>query len=191
MPSRKPAGPWDAARLVPVVRGCHMYEPAPLEPGVRFFVLMLERLGCTTLFSCEGHPDGFYVSFQGPPEVARAVEACGFLTVSLHGAGYRLSLDWGELHARRTGVAWTARRRNRSLRLAASALVDRLGPLDAAPGPPPGPGAIEALIDAATVAAYTCDEPALLRKAQDAAAALERLRAEAPASSLHAAREFG
>ena len=30
-----------------------------LDPEVNFFILTLERLGCTTHFSCAGHPKGF------------------------------------------------------------------------------------------------------------------------------------
>jgi hypothetical protein len=41
-----------------------------LEPGVEFFVLMLEQLGAVTEFSCEGHPHGFYIMFHGPYELA-------------------------------------------------------------------------------------------------------------------------
>jgi hypothetical protein len=36
-------------------------EGEELEPGVKFFVLMLEKLGCKTYASCEGHPNGFYI----------------------------------------------------------------------------------------------------------------------------------
>jgi hypothetical protein len=37
-----------------------------LEPKVIYFVLQLEKIGCTPLFSCEGHPHNFYIVFKGP-----------------------------------------------------------------------------------------------------------------------------
>jgi hypothetical protein len=54
-----------------------------LEPGVNFFVLMLEQLGCKTFFSCEGHPEGFYVVFESDYSTAYRVAACGYFTVEI------------------------------------------------------------------------------------------------------------
>ena len=48
------------------MRGYRGYAPADLEPGVKFFVLMLEQAGCETMYSCEGHPGGFYIVFRAP-----------------------------------------------------------------------------------------------------------------------------
>jgi hypothetical protein len=43
-----PDGPWRQATALPVIRGTHPCPPADLEPGVTFFVLMLEQLSCHT-----------------------------------------------------------------------------------------------------------------------------------------------
>lgn len=56
-----------------------------LERGVNFFVLMLEKLGGKTQFSCEGHPNGFYVLFTGSYTLAKRIKACGFFTVEIEG----------------------------------------------------------------------------------------------------------
>jgi hypothetical protein len=65
----KEPNPWDAAKSVPVIRGHY-----DLEAGVKFFVLMLEKLGAVTEFSCEGHPHGFYITFEAPYELAWRLE---------------------------------------------------------------------------------------------------------------------
>jgi hypothetical protein len=97
MPRRK--NPWDAAKSRTVIRGNHLYDPGPIEPGVKFFVLMLEQLGCTTVWSCEGHPAGFHITFRGPPEIARAIVMCGYFAVAIEDDitangrnGYQLNL---------------------------------------------------------------------------------------------------
>jgi hypothetical protein len=56
-----------------------------LERGVNFFVLMLEKLGGKTQFSCEGHPNGFYVLFTGSYALAKRIKNCGFFTVEIEG----------------------------------------------------------------------------------------------------------
>jgi len=75
--------PWDRAKKIKVLRSAPGYPLADLEPGVKFFVLMLEQLGATTLYSCEGHPRGFYVMFTAPYETALHVSACGYFTVEI------------------------------------------------------------------------------------------------------------
>jgi hypothetical protein len=86
----KEPNPWDAAKSVPVIRGHY-----DLEAGVKFFVLMLEKLGAVTEFSCEGHPHGFYITFEAPYELAWRLERCGYFTleVTRRYGGWRLSLD--------------------------------------------------------------------------------------------------
>src|ERR1700712_3731790 len=75
---RKLQNPWDAAQSADVIRhDAETNEDTPLEPGVNFFVLMLEKLGATTRFSCEGHPEGFYVVFESAPELARSITHAG------------------------------------------------------------------------------------------------------------------
>src|SRR4051812_18125423 len=62
---KKRQNPWDSVQGAVLIRhDTETGEDTPLEAGVNFFVLMLEQLGATTRFSCEGHPDGFYVVFQ-------------------------------------------------------------------------------------------------------------------------------
>jgi hypothetical protein len=74
---------WKEAQELPVVRGCPPYLPEDLEPGVKFFVLALEQMGCTTYYSCEGHPTGFYIVFSGEYETALAVARVGCLSVEV------------------------------------------------------------------------------------------------------------
>ena len=59
-----------------------------LEPGVNFFVLMLEKLGCKTYFSCEGHPCSFYVAFSAPYKTALKIQECGYFSVEVQGKNY-------------------------------------------------------------------------------------------------------
>jgi hypothetical protein len=59
-----------------------------LDPGVNFFVLALEGMGFTTHFSCEGHPDGFYVTFRGSYAQVLRLHAIGYFEVQVEGRGY-------------------------------------------------------------------------------------------------------
>ena len=62
-------------------------EGKRIDPGVNFFVLMLQAMGCKTRFSCEGHPEGFYVSFKANLTQARFIHTMGFFTVEMeHGS---------------------------------------------------------------------------------------------------------
>lgn len=79
--------PWDAAKEIEVLRASGAYPLADLEPGVKFFVLMLEQLGATTLYSCEGHPEGFYIVFFAPYEIALRISNCGYFTVEIESSG--------------------------------------------------------------------------------------------------------
>jgi hypothetical protein len=83
MNATKNLSSWDHAGRLDVVRGNSHDEPANLEPGVKFFVLMIEQLGGKTLYSCEGHPDGFYVTFQAPHALALRIARPGYLDVSI------------------------------------------------------------------------------------------------------------
>lgn len=66
--------PWDQARKLTLMRGYESeeitYPVSKMEPGVNFFILALEELGAKTRFSCEGHPCGFYIAFEGSYELA-------------------------------------------------------------------------------------------------------------------------
>jgi hypothetical protein len=123
--------PWDRAKRLEVVRGNAPYPPGPLEDGVKFFVLQLEQLGCTTLYSCEGHPAGFYIMFRGPEPTARAVARCGFFRVELSDEEdtyvMRLHGDWAYVAAK--GEARGEAERVRCLRWAAAAWVNAFGEL--------------------------------------------------------------
>lgn len=48
---------WDDAKELKIMRGspCGLYPISCLDKGVNYFVLALEKLGCKTLYSCEGH----------------------------------------------------------------------------------------------------------------------------------------
>jgi hypothetical protein len=46
---------------------------------------MLEKLGAVTMFSCEGHPEGFYIMFAAPLEVAHDIFCAGYFGVELAG----------------------------------------------------------------------------------------------------------
>jgi hypothetical protein len=127
----RPRNPWDRAKRLEVVRGNFPYPPGPLEDGVKFFVLMLEQLGCTTLFSCEGHPTGFYVMFRGPLAVARAVARCGFFRVELDDGEdtYVMRLQGDSVYTAVRGEARGEEERIRCLRWAATAWVGAFGEL--------------------------------------------------------------
>src|SRR5277367_5134248 len=75
--------PWDAAKKFRVLRSAPGYPMKDLEPGVKFFVLMLEQLGATTHYSCEGHPQGFYITFSCPYETALRIRECGYFRVEI------------------------------------------------------------------------------------------------------------
>lgn len=54
-----------------------------IDAGVNLFVLLLEKLGADTHYSCEGHPGGFYVVFAAPLSLAQKIAGCGYFTVEL------------------------------------------------------------------------------------------------------------
>lgn len=56
-----------------------------IDRGVNYFVLALEQLGAQPEYSCEGHPNSFYVLFSAPQSVAEAIRARGFFAVELEG----------------------------------------------------------------------------------------------------------
>ena len=90
-----------------------------IEPGVAYFVDALEQLGAHPEFSCEGHPQGFYVCFRAPYKLARKVAAAGFLSVELARDGrWIISLlgnEWGH------GATFSRKVRNGILRMAVDA----------------------------------------------------------------------
>lgn len=79
---------WDYACAFDVIRKPPkhpFFEAEKIDPGANYFVLMLEQLGAVPHFSCEGHPNGFYVVFEAPMALANRVRACGYFSVELEG----------------------------------------------------------------------------------------------------------
>lgn len=118
---------WDYAVSFPLRRcsPCGLYDEE-LDRGVNFFVLMLEQLGATTEYSCEGHPyenepGQFYIVFNAPLKLARAIQACGYFRVEIERLG-RWSL--------RTEIEFPGRNYDyRLLKMAARAWEKNFGPL--------------------------------------------------------------
>jgi hypothetical protein len=83
-----------------------------LDPGVNFFVEALEAAGATTQFSCEGHPNGFYVAFFSDYDLALRVHAAGFFEIEFVHVGYwciRLkTLSTEDDFAKRRALNWAA-----------------------------------------------------------------------------------
>ena len=123
--------PWEAARALQVIRGNSTLPPRPIDPGVNFFVLMLEQLGARTIDTCEGHPDGFYIVFCGPYELARRIARLDNFDVKLQEDNwFHLSLDFA--YRRDGGIAtWTDERRVAWLAGAAEDWTREFGPLKA------------------------------------------------------------
>jgi len=69
---------WDQAAALQVFRGGEK-----LDPGANYFVLMFDQMGLPTRFSCEGHPDGFYVTFFAPYAKALAINRVGYFSVEI------------------------------------------------------------------------------------------------------------
>ena len=81
---------WAAAKKIKLIRSGPdglIYQNETLEPGVNFFVLALEQLGAQTEYSCEGHPNGFYIMFNAPLCTAQKIRNCGYFNVELEPAG--------------------------------------------------------------------------------------------------------
>ena len=116
--------PWDKARrttqgkyLRSLVRP-NGYPDHPLEKldrGVNYFVEKLESLGIKTEWSCEGHPNGFYIVFWGSLNMALDIRACGFFSVELEGAvngcakwALRINHPFGSEAEKRQCLRWAA-----------------------------------------------------------------------------------
>jgi hypothetical protein len=78
---------WVAAARLKLYRDspCGTYTGL-IESGVNYFVLALEQLGAVTQYSCEGHPNNFYLMFSAPQNVAEEIKACGFFVIELEGS---------------------------------------------------------------------------------------------------------
>lgn len=74
---------WDQAGQLEIRRGNEK-----LDPGVNYFVAKLDELGVITCFSCEGHPNGFYVFFGGAYEQALRIRGAGYFSVEVEGENH-------------------------------------------------------------------------------------------------------
>jgi hypothetical protein len=109
---------WDDTADLEVWRGGEK-----LDPGVNYFVLMLDQMGLRTTFSCEGHPDGFYIMFYAPYNEAVELRAAGYFTVGVEGQDYwSIRRTFAEIQPESNPVD--------ALRWAAQAWEARFGPLD-------------------------------------------------------------
>ena len=134
---------WDECRKFtlwrPQMMGHPEVEVVKIDPGVNYFILMLEQLGCHTVFSCEGHPRGFYITFVSHYKTALKIQGCGYFTVSIAGEAYwridhneddidcMIGGDGVRPHRLRRKFGW--RTRAQTLRWAAAAWEKGLGPL--------------------------------------------------------------
>jgi hypothetical protein len=110
--------PWDraAATVLTRVSGLPGRGEESLDTGVNFFVLALEGLGAKPRFSCEGHPRGFYITFDASYELALEIRKAGYFAVELEGLDYwSLRRTSGELFLKR----YTEKNKVDSLRSAA------------------------------------------------------------------------
>lgn len=65
---------WDASRRERRVVD-YMGSPSLIDPGCNLVLDLVTEAGCTTRYSCEGHPWGAYLGFDGPPVARDAVVA--------------------------------------------------------------------------------------------------------------------
>lgn len=109
---------WDDASELEIYRGGEK-----LDPGVNYFVLMLDQIGLPTHYSCEGHPGGFYITFNASYEQALAIKQVGYVSVEIEGEDY-----WSiRNHIDYTG---SPRQKVDAMRWAAKAWESKFGPLD-------------------------------------------------------------
>lgn len=128
---------WDEAAALSVWRVDPISgESVKLDPGVNYFVLMLEQLGLQTSFSCEGHPGGFYITFRGPYEAALAISQAGYFSVEIEEhknywsmrkhLRYETDAETGRKLSKQEAYKWTVD----GFRWAAEAWEAKFGPLD-------------------------------------------------------------
>lgn len=128
---------WDKAAALSVWRIDPLSgEPVELDPGVNYFVLMLDQMGLTTFFSCEGHPGDFYITFEGPYEAALAIHDAGHFNVEVEKRQNYWSLrkhlryDIDPTTGRKLSKQEADKSRVDGFRWAAKAWEEKLGPLD-------------------------------------------------------------
>ena len=109
---------WDQAASIDLYRGGEK-----LDAGANYFVLMLDQMGLPTHYSCEGHPNGFYVTFEASYEAALKIKNAGYFAVEIEGQTY-----WSiRNHMNYMG---SEREKIDAMRWAAAAWEQRFGPLD-------------------------------------------------------------
>jgi hypothetical protein len=109
---------WDEAYKLKIYRGGEL-----IDPGVNYFVLMLDQMGLATHFSCEGHPNGFYIAFSASYGEALAISDAGYFTVEIEREDYWILRN-------STNYTGSPREKIDAMRFAAEAWEKRFGPLD-------------------------------------------------------------
>jgi hypothetical protein len=87
---------------------------------------MLEQIGASPQYSCEGHPDGFYVLFSAPIDIAVDVRNCGYFNVELEGEAHSCEHLWS---IRLNHEKLTDNERQNILRWAANKWASKFGPI--------------------------------------------------------------
>ena len=74
---------WKKARKLKLIRSspCGLYQNQTLDKGVNYFILALEKIGCKTYYSCEGHfnrkhyiPE-FYIMFYAVDKAIKLIRS--------------------------------------------------------------------------------------------------------------------
>lgn len=138
--------PWDKACKLRLIRTNPVFcVHEEIESGVNFFLLMLEALGAVTLFSCEGHPFGFYVCFQSDYDTALRISRAGFFMVEVQSTPgeWAIRLRNNERGDVSKGDVWDETAKSGCLRGAAASWVRCFGDLSGhAPRSDSAPGSI-------------------------------------------------
>jgi hypothetical protein len=106
---------WDLARKLEMYRGGEK-----IDPGVVFFIAILNQLNIETQYSCEGHNDGFYITFRTTYSQAQRIFSVGYFSVEIESGNNHWSLRINRDQGKRQKVD--------CLRHAAEAWNDNLGP---------------------------------------------------------------
>ncbi len=78
---------WDASCRKRLVRKDVFGHSCVIEPGAVWFIEWLESRGAETIFSCEGHPEGFHVTFRAAYSLAHAIAAAPKAVVEIFRSG--------------------------------------------------------------------------------------------------------
>lgn len=107
----KTTNPWDIERGKKVNIPLSQPWDKPIEPGVYFFLRMLRKLKAQTFFSCEGHPNGFYITFKCPTRLARRISSIGYFAVQFEKQdqfSLRIGHPFGSEREKRQCLRWAA-----------------------------------------------------------------------------------